>query len=271
MSATSNDKHPSQHECMADDCRTDESKIGEGHQALFEDGFVKVGRCRECRRRVAPCDVSYRTEESKDPRNFIEDGVRLGSCPHCSGPVFVEMDVICEQCGETWFWWDIYYLTASDVTSEAEGVICQCPSCDGDCLMIGAEGTAEAEQNGPPRGLTGRFARQDVAFRNSHRQALAHLMEAYTQAIEVTENLACACEALGEMSAMVADEMDAIADEDGNIHPQWPSDAFAYYNEQLGRASAIQDTIKSMAERISSIHRGLRMHDRRHQVKTPCE
>jgi hypothetical protein len=65
--------------------------------------------------------------------------------------------------------------------------------------------------------------------------------------------------------------MDAIADEDGNIHPQWPSDAFAYYNEQLGRASAIQDTIKSMAERISSIHRGLRMHDRRHQVKTPCE
>jgi hypothetical protein len=269
MPAKVNKKHPSQHECMAETCRTNDTKIGHGHDSLFEEGFVKVGRCRECRRRVAPCDVAYRTEESKDPRNYIEDGVRLGSCRECGGPVLVTMDVICEQCGEMWFWWDVPGLTASDVTAKAKGVICQCPSCDGDCLMIGAEGTSEAERGGTPRGLTGRFARQDVAFRASHRQALVHLMEAYTQAVEVAENLACACEAIGEMSAMVADEVDAIADKDGKIHPQWPSDAFAYYNEQLGRAGAMQDTINSMAERISSIHRGLREHDRLHQVREP--
>jgi hypothetical protein len=253
-------KHPSQHECMSDACRTDESKIGYGHDALF---FVKVGRCRECLRRVAPCDVAYRTEESKDPRNYIEDGVRLGSCRECGGSVLVTMDVQCSVCGEMWFWWDVPGLRAADVTSEATGVICSCPSCDGECFMIGAGETSEIATVGPPRGIVGQLARSNAEFREIYRNALVHLKEAYTLAAQATESLAAAEEFIGRMTVSVVDEFDAIMDKDGQVQPEWPSDAFAYYNEQLGRAVAMRGVANSVAEHINDIAVGLREHARR--------
>lgn len=264
MPAKVNKKHPSKHECMSPGCRNDKSKAGAGYEQLFEEGYVKIGLCHHCLKRLAPCDVEEPTEAAKDPRNYIEDGTHLGSCPDCGhNCVQVTMDVICVQCGEMWFWWEIHNLTAADVTSEARGVICQCPSCDGECFLVGSSYTAEAEERGQPRGLTGRAARQDVTFRTVHRQAFVHLNEAYMTAVEAVENLAAAQEALGEMTSLVADEVDALTDRDGNVHPQWPSDAFAYYNEQLGRAGGMREVLNSVAERINDIHRGLLEHNRR--------
>jgi hypothetical protein len=257
---------PSTHECVSNTGRAAKDHLGLGHQELLARGYVKIGLCRECLTRFAPCDVVDERPAATDPSQYIVDDARLGDCPKCCGPVFVTHDVQCEACGEVWFWWDLVDVTAADVEDGKNvGIVGPCPSCGQPCYLVGAVPTAEAgeaEEAGPPRGITGVRAKTDMEFRSIHRDALENLGEAYVCFIEATERLAMAEEFIGRMSASVVDEFDSI---DGK--PEWPSDAFAYYNEQLGAAGALGDMANALAERVSKISTGLREHDRRHVRK----
>jgi hypothetical protein len=238
-----------------------EDHLALGAQQLFEKGYVKVGLCRECLTRHAPCDVLNPRPAIEDPATFIEDGARLGDCTKCGGPVLVTHDLQCATCGEFWFWWDIKGLTASDVT-KSEDVIAGCPSCDGDCYLVGVGATARATAYGPPRGITGARAKTDMEFRRIHKGALENLGEAYGGLVEATQYLAEVEEFIGSMSASVVDEFDSIEGV-----PEWPSDAFAFYNEQLGAAGALRSMANALAERVNRISVGLREHDHRHVRK----
>lgn len=255
---------PVTHSCVADQAREDgENRLGYGYQQLFEEGYVKIGLCRECLTRIAPCDVDDPTKAAKDSRTYIDDGTRLGDCTRCGGPVLVTHDIQCDRCGECWFWWDLKGVTAANVEDgKNTSVIGGCPSCDGNCYLVGVESTAEAARMGAPRGITGARAKTDMQFRKMHRNALENLGEAYGCVVEATQRLALVEEAIGRLTSLVVDEFDSIEGE-----PKWPSDAFAYYNEQLGAAGAFRNMANAMAERINDIATGIREHDRRHVRK----
>lgn len=261
---TETPEHPSKRACVANSIRADDTYIGIGHDQLLEGGHVKVGRCRECRKRVAPCDLSYKTDAARDPSTYFEDGTRLGGCPMCGADVFVECDLQCSGCGEMWFWWEFEGLAHKDVEdTRNDNAIGSCPSCNEPCYLVGVGATADAAREGPPRGITGLRARTNTDFRDLHRAALETIKDAYMCAVEATEKLAVVEEFIGQMSWDVVDSFDAVEDRDGEVKAEWPSDAFAYYNEQLGRAVAMRCMVNAAAENINDIAVGLREHDRR--------
>jgi hypothetical protein len=102
-------------------------------------------------------------------------------------------------------------------------------------------------------------------FRRVHNNATAGLDGIAEELIETEDHLRVIVEHLGNMALAVEDEFDSI---DGNA--EWPSDAYVYFNENLGRVSTLVDLVGFVRAQTTDLAAGLRRHkDRYEEARKP--